>query len=47
VEIVIGFIGLIGTGIGLGIAWKSRTDKLLVEIRDVLIEMRDIWRPPA
>jgi hypothetical protein len=46
VEIVIGFAGLVLTLLGLLIAWFSRTDKLLREIRDVLIDIREKLPPP-
>jgi hypothetical protein len=43
VEIAVSLVGLVLALLGLLIAWFSRTDRLLTQIRDVLIEIRDKW----
>jgi hypothetical protein len=44
VEAAVTILGLILTVLGLLIAWGSRTDHLLTEIRDLLIDIRGALR---
>jgi hypothetical protein len=46
-EIVLGVLGFLATLFGLLLAWGSRTDHLLTQIRDVLIDIRDDLRGPS
>jgi len=41
VEAVVTLLGFLVTVLGLLLAWRSRTDRLLTEIRDVLVDIRN------
>jgi hypothetical protein len=47
VEIVLALAGFLATLIGLVLTWRSHTERLLHEIRNLLQEIRDRLPPPA